>query len=168
VLSLLPPSLAALIAIEAIQFDQVGFCEFAYTVRIGEQLNAADAFASERLQPRPFVRPKKSIDRDQMLGGETCFGTGMNCYRYIAIKSEDIKLADIAAADFRPLAEIASSTTRSTAFPGGFSDEASAFPVAVINVFVVLTRGCAPVACHIALHSEHIHDSKCLGIYSWV
>ena len=41
--------MAALIAVKAIQLDQVGLSEFAYTVGIGEELDAADALASERL-----------------------------------------------------------------------------------------------------------------------
>ena len=48
-LSLFPPSLTALIAIEAIELDQVELSEFAYTVWVGEKLDTVDALAQERL-----------------------------------------------------------------------------------------------------------------------
>lgn len=42
-------SVAALIPVEAVEFDQIGLGEFAYALWIGEKLDASNALASETL-----------------------------------------------------------------------------------------------------------------------
>ena len=64
---LFPICLAALIAVEAVQFDQVSLSEFAYTFRVGEKPDTSDALASEAFELLRIARPQVSIDRDQML-----------------------------------------------------------------------------------------------------
>jgi len=42
-------SMAALISVEAVKFDQISLGEFAYAFGVGEKFDASDALASEAL-----------------------------------------------------------------------------------------------------------------------
>ncbi|MGA9972667.1 MAG: hypothetical protein WBQ07_20200 [Candidatus Acidiferrales bacterium] len=46
---LLPSSMAALIPVEAVEFDQISVSKFANAFRVGEKLDACDTLASEPL-----------------------------------------------------------------------------------------------------------------------
>jgi hypothetical protein len=59
--------MAALIPIEAVEFDQISVSEFANAFRVGEKLDACDTLVSELLQWFRIARPQKSVDCDQML-----------------------------------------------------------------------------------------------------
>ncbi|HUJ30547.1 MAG TPA: hypothetical protein VLY23_04660 [Candidatus Acidoferrum sp.] len=62
----------ALIAIQRIQLNQVRIRKLIQPLGIGEQFNAADSFPDKGLQPFGIACSQKSIDRNQVLGGELC------------------------------------------------------------------------------------------------